>query len=223
MRIISRAEARKTGAMFYCTGMPCKRGHIAERFTCSANCVPCMKEKGRARYILNRNDVIAKAKAWAEANPERKAANNRAAIERNPERYKEKRRAWELNNPEKMRGYRQAFYLRTSDKKAAYSRIWFKTNPEKVAQYNAAKRLRKLNAEGSFTSADVARILADQKYKCAWCKQSVRKSFSVDHIEALTKGGTNWPRNLQILCKSCNSRKNNLDPVVFAQREGRLL
>jgi 5-methylcytosine-specific restriction endonuclease McrA len=40
--IISRNEARERDLIRYYTGKPCKRGHLAERFTSSANCVECI-------------------------------------------------------------------------------------------------------------------------------------------------------------------------------------
>lgn len=42
---------------------------------------------------------------------------------------------------------------------------------------------------------------------CRNCKTT--HGLSVDHIVALVNGGTNDPDNLQILCKSCNSRKGS--------------
>ncbi len=36
------------------------------------------------------------------------------------------------------------------------------------------------------------------------------------------KGGTNWPDNLQLLCRPCNIAKAAKDPFVWAQENGRL-
>ncbi len=37
----TRAEAKALGAARYHTGVPCKRGHIADRYTKSGSCVEC--------------------------------------------------------------------------------------------------------------------------------------------------------------------------------------
>ena len=37
----TRAEAKAAGLSRYNTGKPCKHGHIADRFTSTANCVVC--------------------------------------------------------------------------------------------------------------------------------------------------------------------------------------
>jgi hypothetical protein len=39
---------------FYFTGIPCRRGHIARRYTSSANCVQCIAEKRGKNEILTR-------------------------------------------------------------------------------------------------------------------------------------------------------------------------
>jgi YHS domain-containing protein len=41
--IISRKSARAAGQTFYFTGQPCKRGHVAKRYSHNANCVVCVR------------------------------------------------------------------------------------------------------------------------------------------------------------------------------------
>ena len=41
--IVARAEALSRGLSRYFTGEPCRAGHVAERYTTSANCVECAK------------------------------------------------------------------------------------------------------------------------------------------------------------------------------------
>lgn len=42
--IITRAEAKAQGLKRFFTGEPCKRGHVAERFTSSKRCYECQRE-----------------------------------------------------------------------------------------------------------------------------------------------------------------------------------
>lgn len=44
MKTITLAEARAAGLIRYFTGAPCRRGHIAERYTNGATCVQCLYE-----------------------------------------------------------------------------------------------------------------------------------------------------------------------------------
>jgi hypothetical protein len=63
MKPMTREAARRRGLRFYYTGKPCRRGHMAKRWTSNTNCVECLAASNRA---------------WNAANPEKKAASNRA-------------------------------------------------------------------------------------------------------------------------------------------------
>jgi hypothetical protein len=53
--IISRRQALDRGLIRYFTGKPCKRGHLVERLTSSANCLEChrLAEQTPARKAAN--------------------------------------------------------------------------------------------------------------------------------------------------------------------------
>lgn len=41
MEIVDRATAKSRGLLRYYTGVPCKHGHVSERYTSAANCIEC--------------------------------------------------------------------------------------------------------------------------------------------------------------------------------------
>ncbi len=47
--IMDRYDAREQGLTHYFNNKPCKRGHIAKRFTASGNCTQCHKERHQLR------------------------------------------------------------------------------------------------------------------------------------------------------------------------------
>lgn len=60
--------------------------------------------------------------------------------------------------------------------------------------------------EGAFQKAKV-----DGGYKCMNCGKIFpdKRFLQVDHIKSLNNGGLSVPENLQILCRSCNSKKSD--------------
>lgn len=48
-------------------------------------------------------------------------------------------------------------------------------------------------------------LLVKYKFKCVKCQS--KENITIDHITPVSKGGSDDPSNLQILCKPCNSKK----------------
>ncbi|PKP70967.1 MAG: hypothetical protein CVT82_04170 [Alphaproteobacteria bacterium HGW-Alphaproteobacteria-4] len=71
MEIISRADAKARGLHNYFTGVPCKNGHVAERYVAGTGpCVVCDAEN-QTRYKKANPD---KTRAWQRAYRERRKA-----------------------------------------------------------------------------------------------------------------------------------------------------
>lgn len=136
---------------------------------------------------------------------------------RNPDKSAEYSRRW-MN---KQVGYHRKWYASNVKKRRFESLQYKKRNPEIRRKHEVTRRARLAGAEGTFTVDDIRRIAKAQGGKCACCGK--RRTLTVDHITPLAKGGSNWPVNLQMLCKSCNSRKHARDPIEFMQSMGLLL
>jgi 5-methylcytosine-specific restriction endonuclease McrA len=95
--------------------------------------------------------------------------------------------------------------------------------PGKVRENKRRQRARRMNASGSHTEAEIAALLIKQHHKCANCRKSIRKRYQVDHVMPLARDGSDDIGNIQLLCPTCNQRKRDKDPIVFAQQQGRLL
>ena len=53
MEIISRADALSAGKLYYFTGKPCKRGHVAKRLVSNWGCYTCSLESSRTWHRAN--------------------------------------------------------------------------------------------------------------------------------------------------------------------------
>lgn len=85
---------------------------------------------------------------------------------------------------------------------------------------HARRKAASLGAPGLYTKADIVRIWHKQRGECARCgvrfgKKPGDGGFHADHVTPLSRGGCNWPRNIQLLCPTCNRRKWARTPAEF--------
>ena len=109
---------------------------------------------------------------------------------------------------------------RDSGKLAAGLRRYRAANKHKVREWKQHRKNAKLER---LPYGTIPRIGTMQRWKCAVCSVGIKNSYHLDHIMPIARGGKHEPRNLQLLCPSCNVRKSAKDPITFMQERGRLL
>ena len=187
-------DALAAGSKFYFEGA-CPQGHISRYNTSSRQCAECTRLRALQHYQDNKEEKKKYAKEYKAANYVKK--------ERKPP------------NP-------IPYWIRNKDACRESARKSYKKNRLKRIEKSARYRARKMSASGDGVSADQAAfILAKQGGKCVFCNSTHR--MELDHIVPLSRGGEHSARNVQWLCKTCNSQKNARDPIEFAQSKGRLL
>lgn len=59
-------------------------------------------------------------------------------------------------------------------------------------------------------------VIEQQGIVCHYCGIKTNTyTRQLDHIVAVTKGGSNIPNNLLVSCRTCNRRKGNKDYAVY--------
>src|SRR5262249_113792 len=142
------------------------------------------REYNRRYYAKHRAKLIADAQAQyalIRSDPtlygEWLARNRRAHAKRmtKPDFVKRKREAGRRTDVKRDRLKRNADQVRRRNENPALAALtrernsrWQKDHPDAVRRRRHKRRARKKNAEGSFSSADIAAILTAQKSKCFW-------------------------------------------------------
>lgn len=214
--IVTCAEAKAQGLKRYFPGSKCRRmGHVSERFTSTGNCIACVYAAVAAYSKAHPEKSAARQAQYRQRHPERPLAYRQA----NKEKLNERGKVWKRANPDKVRANTRKWHK-------AHPQVvknWRKANPEAWRAQVQTRKALMANAEGRHTGAELKALMEQQRGRCAYCRKSIKTRYSVDHIEPLSRGGSNWITNIQLLCQSCNSAKQDADPVEYARRIGLLI
>lgn len=180
-----RQKALTLGWDRYFTGLSCKRGHTVKRYVKDRRCVKCASMNDKERHAKNPELVRQRMRNWCA---------------RNKKLHNQKSQNWRVNNPERAREIN-----RKSNAKR------YRENLEEARVRNASHWARQVNAVGCYTPEDVRELISKQRGICAApsCSHYVRTDYHIDHMVPLSCGGSNWPKNLQILCPTCNMKKSD--------------
>jgi hypothetical protein len=209
--IVSRKDAIATGLKTYFTGKPCKRGHIAKRFTANFTCSTCFVES-----LPKYED---KRKAWFAANAERRKAEAKVYREANKPRILEKNRRYRAENPDKCRKTRQNWDENNRARRNELSRLWREANKDFMLDTKAKRRAEFLNRIPAWLT-DEDRSIIRQKYRlAAELSRTTGVQWHVDHIIPLcgkTVSGLHVPSNLQVIpAKENMSKGNRIDALCL--------
>lgn len=215
MECISRKDAIQKKLSKYYTGKPCRRGHVAERYTAGA-CVQCVSERKAELYQQNREKVLAYMKVqgavYRKNNPEKRAENNRK---------------WKNNNRARLNKLSKERYARDPDhrRKIARDSFWRRRESErlrakdyrqrfkgKINFYTGKRKAARLQRTPDWLTADDLWLI-EQFYETAAARtKATGVQWHVDHkipLRGKIVSGLHVPKNLQVILGTENSRKGN--------------
>lgn len=181
-------------------GKPCKRCGTSEWYS-NGSCKCCSAEHGRE---------------WRIANPEKERArhqrNGHKRIAEMTEQARERERARDrkrnAENPGRRGKYPHKWHEQNKERDRQRINEWMRSHPEERVRYEHARRSRKSASGGSYTVVEWKGLVAHYGNKCLCCGRS-DVALTVDHVVPVSKGGTSNIDNLQPLCLSCNSKKQD--------------
>lgn len=115
---------------------------------------------------------------------------------KNPDAEKQRVLKWQKENPDK---YRETQLRRRYSVKGR-----IKARENAIVQFQKRRTM-----EGTFTKQDIDNLLVKQSGLCNYCFINICGKYHIDHIKPISRGGTNWPSNLQLTCPECNMKKSN--------------
>lgn len=207
----TRSEAREKGENLYFTGAPCKRGHVAPRFTKTAICTDCNREHSLG---------------WARENAAKKARMDAEYRRKNPEAARKKGADYYAANKERINARGRDYHARTAPERHASARKWREANPDKTraaqARFRAANKdkinawaaLRRARKMQGYMMLSPAQKSAIEAFYAEARKLTLETGIrhEVDHIHPLVGvnfSGLHVPWNLQIITSDANKRKGN--------------
>ena len=113
--------------------------------------------------------------------------------------------------------------VRNKEKAREYTKRYIREHREEYIAHAHARRAKLRDLDGKYTKNDIENLMSLQKCSCVYCRSDISNKYQVDHIIPISKGGSNRPENIQLLCGACNRRKSSKMPVDFAQSLGMLL
>ena len=188
--IISKLDAKAAGLTRYFTGVPCSKGHVAERLVSNRNCCKCTREAENRR---RRGEALPTIERICKSD---KCNNSFEIPIGNHQVYcSGKCRSYyiaklqRLKNPELHRKYNRSCYNKNA------------------GEYNFKRAGKRELKKTLLTEEEFKKGIEIYNQMMAMNRVCGKRIYCVDHIIPLSKGGRHHPNNFQIITIAENSLK----------------
>jgi len=177
-------------------------------------CDECKKAQQRESnhkwYYGHHNEVLAYHRNWADTHEEYK------------QQKVENHKRWRENNPERWQEHQAKNFQRHKENRVATNKQWIKDHPEEHKQgrimRDHRRRARLLQAGGTWTPKQFAELCEASDDHCWYCQKQC-DNLTVEHMQPLSRGGSNDIANIAPVCPSCNYTKRDKTVLEFMTRK----
>jgi 5-methylcytosine-specific restriction endonuclease McrA len=201
------------------------------------HCKDCKYAVERARYADNpetRQRTLDRTREYAKEHPELRREISKRYYEAHHEQELERHRkyhaenihvyqAWYKKNRARVLEYSRQYRLDNPERYRNQSKEYYQTHKAEALHRWRVRHVRKREADGSHTLADLREIRAGQtdkrgRLRCWYCGKPIKGAPHLDHKIPLARGGSNGPDNLCYACGPCNKSKSTKTPAEYAGR-----
>lgn len=202
-------------------------------------CKTCRARQAQKRYELNREHILEETNRYYRENKEKRqryyrenegriSAQRKRHYSENKEEISKRQKQYNYKNKERISERDKQYRHKNRERLSEQSKQYYRKNKEEICRFqkeyrqsksgriaSAAGRHRRCSREAasevSLTVKQFHRILKNQRCRCNICGKKFTKSRppAMDHIIPLSKGGGLTSGNVQVLCKSCNCKKQS--------------
>jgi hypothetical protein len=84
-----------------------------------------------------------------------------------------------------------------------------KDNPDQAKKRSAKRAKLQMEAKGSHTNEDIETIRKQLGDRCYYCDDPLFGGGEIEHMQPISRGGSNDPSKLTFSCLLCNHEKHN--------------
>ena len=191
---------------------PCSKCGSTRRSDKTARCLDCTKARS-AQWRQDNPDTAKTADlTWKKANREKVKMANAAWNLANPAKKKAAYAAWHKANAQRRKELTATWRQANRERTKATAAAWQKAHREQARALARRRRAREYNARGTHTAKQWLALLASYHGKCVYCG---KHATTQDHIDPLSRNGSNDIDNIAPACVSCNSSKKTKPLLVW--------
>lgn len=193
-----------------------------------------VKERMKKNYQENKEAINKRHKEYRKVNKEKTAERMKDYGQANKGKIAEYQKKYRQTNKEKIvefhKEYRRAnkekrseqgkeYYLLNKENINKRHKEHFRTEQGKEVAYRGRLKRRSHKHKVSFAPHRRMEILERDNWKCQSCgikvqdeskgKWNTPNKCHIDHIIPISKGGNSEPKNLRVLCRTCNLSKRD--------------